>query len=435
MRRPFRAEPETARQEVRLETGSSTIFKAACTIRSRTAEIQAAGTRPSGPAWGSAPRAQAKAGPALSQFGGQLIHEPERSVLVLDLGQRGLVNAGCAVVTRTATHPRHRTSLRKTLSHSAWNRLRDRPWPSGTACAAGHAPHPAENFGCRRTSRRIGTHRAPPSTQHASTKQGSFPHRRLCCPAGSAVLRPPPTPTRPAPTSRLVTGYRSRRPPGLRSQWAGEGLSSSRRHYLHVPRPLRRGIRHGCTFRIFTASMAFALLLRARHPLVPAIRRGRLTTRQASLHVTDHTVARPRTGALDAGLRPRPFPDDTASLLPGLLTATRTGLTPASDDELTSQSSTLIRSTTNPYWTHRSTTLTLYGSRAVANGLRTDHPIPGLPFVDDAHIPVDDPAAIEAIGRHPGGKTWGREDPAPHPRPEPDGSPTRPTLLAMTWRG
>jgi len=43
---------------------------------------------------------------------------------------------------------------------------------------------------------------------------------------------------------------------------------------------------------------------------------------------------------LDAGLRHRPFPDDTASLLPGLLTATRTGLTPASDDELTNQPST-----------------------------------------------------------------------------------------------
>ena len=86
--------------------------------------------------------------------------------------------------------------------------------------------------------------------------------------------------------------------------------------------------------------MAFALLLRARHPLVPAIRRGQLTTRQASLHVTDRTVARPRTGALDAGLRPRPFPDDTASLLPGSLTTTRTGLPPASDDELTSQLST-----------------------------------------------------------------------------------------------
>jgi hypothetical protein len=48
----------------------------------------------------------------------------------------------------------------------------------------------------------------------------------------------------------------------------------------------------------------------------------------------------PKTGVLDAGLRPRPFPDEAASLLAGLLAATRTGLTPASDDELTKQPST-----------------------------------------------------------------------------------------------
>jgi hypothetical protein len=56
--------------------------------------------------------------------------------------------------------------------------------------------------------------------------------------------------------------------------------------------------------------------------------------------------------------------------------------------------------------------LALYKSRAVANGLRTDHPVPGLPFVDDSHIPVDDPAAVEAIGRRHGGETWGRDDQA-----------------------
>src|SRR6266536_507742 len=39
-------------------------------------------------------------------------------------------------------------------------------------------------------------------------------------------------------------------------------------------------------------------------------------------------------GAFDAGLRPGPLPDRVASLLPGLLAATRTGLTPAGGDEL-----------------------------------------------------------------------------------------------------
>src|SRR5438093_8698271 len=50
-------------------------------------------------------------------------------------------------------------------------------------------------------------------------------------------------------------------------------------------------------------------------------------------HATDRSVASP-IGACDAGLRPGPFPDQAASLLPGLLAATRTGLTPAGDNEL-----------------------------------------------------------------------------------------------------
>src|SRR5438034_842613 len=57
-------------------------------------------------------------------------------------------------------------------------------------------------------------------------------------------------------------------------------------------------------------------------------------TKQASCHPPDRLVAPPYT-AFDAGLRPGPFPDQTASLLPGLLAATRTGLPPAGDDELT----------------------------------------------------------------------------------------------------
>lgn len=51
-----------------------------------------------------------------------------------------------------------------------------------------------------------------------------------------------------------------------------------------------------------------------------------------------------------------------------------------------------------------------YTYRPVANGLRTDHPIPDLPFVDDAHIPVDNPDAIEAVGRDRGEGMWGRHD-------------------------
>ncbi|MEU3522070.1 hypothetical protein ABZ770_43760 [Streptomyces sp. NPDC006654] len=49
--------------------------------------------------------------------------------------------------------------------------------------------------------------------------------------------------------------------------------------------------------------------------------------------------------------------------------------------------------------------------RPLANGLRTDHPVPGLPFIDDSHIPLDEgPEAIEAVGRNKGSGMWGRFD-------------------------
>src|SRR6476659_8893614 len=57
--------------------------------------------------------------------------------------------------------------------------------------------------------------------------------------------------------------------------------------------------------------------------------------------VTDRSFASPN-GAFDAGLRPDPFPDRAASLLPGLLAATRTGLPPAGDDELMSDHDHII---------------------------------------------------------------------------------------------
>jgi hypothetical protein len=55
-------------------------------------------------------------------------------------------------------------------------------------------------------------------------------------------------------------------------------------------------------------------------------------------------------------------------------------------------------------------TIVLGDIHPIANGLGTDHPIPDLPFVDDSHIPLDDPEAIEAVGRHADTDMWGRED-------------------------
>lgn len=46
----------------------------------------------------------------------------------------------------------------------------------------------------------------------------------------------------------------------------------------------------------------------------------------------------------------------------------------------------------------------------VANGIRTDHPVPNLPFIDDSHLPLHDGQAIEAHGRHDYNAGWGRYD-------------------------
>ncbi|MFM9539887.1 hypothetical protein [Streptomyces turgidiscabies] len=48
--------------------------------------------------------------------------------------------------------------------------------------------------------------------------------------------------------------------------------------------------------------------------------------------------------------------------------------------------------------------------RPVANGTSTDHPIPGLPFINDGRLPLDNPDAIERTGRNQGEHLWGRAD-------------------------
>src|SRR3954470_2153562 len=129
-----------------------------------------------------------------------------------------------------------------------------------------------------------------------------------------AVLRPPPTPTRLAPTSRLIAGYRTRRSGASpQNRRAGEGLPSSRRHHANVPRPLRRRVHRGCDSRLFAPSVAFAVKHSARLSLFRP-KTVALTARQASLEATDRSLAPPK-GAFDAGLRPDPFPDRAASLL------------------------------------------------------------------------------------------------------------------------
>ena len=146
-----------------------------------------------------------------------------------------------------------------------------------------------------------------PDRRCAPTKQRPFPHRRLCCPPGStsttAASDAHPA-SHPLPG---VTGYRTprsgstiRRPPGR------GGPPQFPPPLSNVPRPIRRGVLHGCASRLFTASMAFTLISGARLSLLPPSRARPLTTPQASLHATDRQSL-PLTGLSTLGSDPARF--------------------------------------------------------------------------------------------------------------------------------
>src|SRR6266571_1294060 len=156
---------------------------------------------------------------------------------------------------------------------------------------------------------RNGTHRAPPSQTLRIDEVAALPSpqvmlscrlKRYYC----RLRRPPGTP----PTSRN-TGYRARsssnhpQSPGrggplqfppppfdtFRAPYAGESLGA-------------------CTSRSSALSVAFALMEGARHSLIPARRRAKFTTPQASLHATDRIIAPPITGLMTLGFNAGRFP-------------------------------------------------------------------------------------------------------------------------------
>ena len=70
------------------------------------------------------------------------------------------------------------------------------------------------------------------------------------------------------------------------------------------------------------------------------LRSSPLTTPQASPHAADRIVVAPPSRPFDAGLRTDWFLGRAASLLPGLMAATRTGLPLQGDGELTNTRTT-----------------------------------------------------------------------------------------------
>ena len=204
---------------------------------------------------------------------------------------------GAPRLRRTCAHARCKTSLRESLSYSAWNR---RP---GSALAARYSACCKARTASRSSGfstptgvglATTGTHR-PSLPACAQTKQRPFPspavvlsvrldryYGRLRRPAGW------PSPSR-SPGYRTPRSGACPQPPGQRGPPQVPPSPSKR----SAPSP--PGVLGGCTSRVFTASMAFALRDGARLPLVPHTRahsrRGRLR-----FDAADRLVAPPSQG-------------------------------------------------------------------------------------------------------------------------------------------
>jgi hypothetical protein len=147
---------------------------------------------------------------------------------------------------------------------------------------------------------------------------------------GQTLLRPPPPPSRLDATSRSAV---------IRTDCSWNATQGQGGLLQFRPSPSTRSTPH-------TAGGPSTLHLQDLH-VFPGLHRDTpgsappgsphgvgLTPRQASRHAADRVVAPPTLRAFDTGLQHRAFPPDTASLLPGSLTTTGTGLSPAGDNQL-----------------------------------------------------------------------------------------------------
>ena len=179
-----------------------------------------------------------------------------------------------------------------------------------------------------------GTHRPFP-VRDAWTKQRPFPHRGFCCPVGSSgtTAASDSLPARhPLPGSSPV--YRARRSDDNLRRPSGRGGPPQ-----FPPPPSERSEPHtpgGSSGLRFQALRPFRGLRPDDPGSAPPLScpAGRRVDDAAGFASCCRPLSCSPKRAFDAGLRPGPLPDRAASLLPGLLAATRTGLTPAGDDEL-----------------------------------------------------------------------------------------------------
>ena len=312
VRRPPRADPETARQKPASNTGSSTIFRpphdpvATRGDRKRPVLVLQARLGDQHPPAGKG-RHRPSLRSAVSSPASRSSRTRARS------GPAWFCRCRFTSLTRTATHPRHR--------HPYEDLVPQRVIDSGIAFRRPvqrvRRPRTSSSrLRCRRgPPGQSGPHRAPPSTSARIDAAGVLPSPPVLL-SGRLKREPSPSDAHPAgalPVASPVIGCDA--PPRPRSSGPGRA-SPAPAATIWTPRAPYAG----APSRLHLQDLHRFHGLRLSSGLTspgPRHRRGRLTTRQASLHVTDRTVARPRTGTLDAGLRPRLFPGETASLLPG----------------------------------------------------------------------------------------------------------------------
>src|SRR5215217_5323396 len=196
--------------------GSSTILTAACTTRSRTVGIDNGRCSPL-PGLGMNTR-RAGSGRYRRSFRSTASSSRSRSIPYSSTSANVVWSMPAAPrLRRTPSHARSNTSLRQTLSYSAWNRLVGSALAARySACCKARTLSPPT---AARVDLAVTALTSPSFASRARTKQRPFPHRRLCCPTARPVLRPPPTPSRharPLPGSTPVIGRRFPRQPAVR---------------------------------------------------------------------------------------------------------------------------------------------------------------------------------------------------------------------------
>ena len=204
--------------------GSSTIFTAACTTRSRPRGSTAAAAPQRAGLGNEHPAGRQRTLTALPQLAATSSSSRDNPVL-LDIGDGDPVDARRAAV---AAHLDPRPLQDVPAMDLVLKRVEPSPGiglgrpVKRMLQGTDRVPSPGPRSGGTSPD---GTHRAPPRQHYAPTKQRPFPHRRLCCPPGSTGTTAASDAHPASDPLPGVTGYRTPRS-GDNPQVTGPGRAS-----------------------------------------------------------------------------------------------------------------------------------------------------------------------------------------------------------------